>query len=98
VKKAAASPVKAKAVKKVPAKKATTKKVAAQPTAADQVLKIINGSKKGVGISALMKKTGFNQKKIYNIVQRISKQTRENQESREKNLCRRLKIDKKINC
>ena len=73
-KKAAASPAKAKAVKKVPAVKAAAKKVAAQPTASDQVLKIINGSKKGVGVAALTKKTGFNAKKIYNIVQRISKQ------------------------
>jgi hypothetical protein len=73
-KKAAAGPVKAKAAQKVPAKKAATKKVAAQPTATDQVLKIINGSKKGVGVAALMEKTGFNQKKIYNIVQRTSKQ------------------------
>lgn len=74
VKKAAASPAKAKAVKKVPAVKAAAKKVAAQPTASDQVLKIINGSKKGVGVAALTEKTGFNAKKIYNIVQRISKQ------------------------
>jgi Replication protein A C terminal len=77
-KKAAASPAKAKAVKKAPAKKApavkaATKKKAAQPTATDQVLKIINRSKKGVGVVALMEKTGFNQKKVYNIVHKISK-------------------------
>ena len=73
-KKAAARPVKEKIAKKVPAKNAATKKVAAKPTATDQVLKIINGSKDGVGVAALMEKTGFNQKKIYNIVQRTSKQ------------------------
>ena len=73
-KKAAAGPAKAKVAKKVPAKKAAAKKVAAKPTATDQVLKIINGSKDGVGVAALMEKTGFNQKKIYNIVQRTSKQ------------------------
>ena len=72
-KKAAASPAKAKVAKKVPAVKAATKKVAAQPTATDQVLKIINGSKKGIGIATLIKKTGFNQKKVYNIVHKISK-------------------------
>jgi len=73
-KKAATKPAMAKPVKKAPAKKAATKKVAAQPTATDQVLKIINESKEGVGVAAIMEKTGFNQKKIYNIVQRTSKQ------------------------
>ena len=73
-KKAAAKPVKAKIVKKAPAKKAAVVKKVAQPTATDQVLTIINRSKKGVGVAALMEKTGFNQKKIYNIVQRTSKQ------------------------
>ena len=60
---------KAKATKKAPAKKKT-----AQPTATNQVLNIINRSKKGINAATLMTKTGFNQKKISNIIQRIYKQ------------------------
>ena len=65
---------KAKATRKAPAKKSALKKKTAQPTATDQVLKIINRSKKGVNAATLMTKTGFNQKKISNIIQRIYKQ------------------------
>ena len=65
---------KAKATKKAPAKKASLKKKTTQLTATDQVLKIINRSKKGVNAATLMTKTGFNQKKISNIIQRIYKQ------------------------
>ena len=67
---------KAKAVKAKPAKKTTkapVKKKAAKVTATDQVLKIINGSRKGVNIDTLVKKTGFNQKKVTNILQRTFK-------------------------
>jgi glutamate mutase epsilon subunit len=68
---------KAKAVKATPAKKAPktpAKKKAVQITATDQVLNIINRSKKGVNTSALMEKTGFNQKKVRNILNRTFKQ------------------------
>jgi hypothetical protein len=72
---------KAKAVtKKAPAKggknalKVPAKKKAVQITATDQVLNIINRSKIGVDTAALMKKTGFNQKKVRNILQRTYKQ------------------------
>ena len=54
---------KPKAVKKAPTKKVSAKKETAKPTATDQVLKIINRSKKGINIKTLMDKTGFNQKK-----------------------------------
>ena len=67
---------KAKAVKAKPAKKAPkapAKKKAVKVTATDQVLKIINRSKKGVNTATLMKKTGFNQKKVTNILQRTFK-------------------------
>jgi hypothetical protein len=74
VKKSTAKPVKAKTTKKAPAKKAPAKKGSAQPTATDQVLKIINRSKKGVDTGTLVKKTGFNQKKVTNILQRTYKQ------------------------
>ncbi len=64
--------VKAKSAKKAP--KTFTKKKAVEVTATDQVLKIINRSKKGVDTATLMKKTGFNQKKVTNILQRTYKQ------------------------
>jgi len=66
-----AKPSKAKAVKAT-AKKAPTKKKAV--TATDQVLNIINRSKKGVNVATLMKKTGFNEKKVRNILNRTFKQ------------------------
>ena len=60
---------KAKAAKeKAPAEKKATK-----VSATDQVLNIINKSKKGIDTAALMKKTGFNQKKITNILHRTFK-------------------------
>jgi len=57
---------KAKVTKKVTAKpkKAPAKKKPAKLTATDKVLKIIKGSKRGVNTATLMKKTGFNQKKV----------------------------------
>ena len=73
-KKAKAKPVKPKPAKKVPAKKVAVKKKTAKPTATEKVLKIISASKKGVGAATLMKKTGYNQKKISNIIQRTFKQ------------------------
>ena len=67
---------KAKAVrataKKAP--KAPVKKKPVAVTATDQVLKIINGSKKGVNTATLMDKTGFDQKKVRNILNRTFKQ------------------------
>ena len=60
---------KAKATRKAVAKKKT-----ATLTATDQVLKIIKRSKKGVDAPTLLKKTGFEDKKIRNILFRSSKQ------------------------
>ena len=59
---------KAKPVKKAPAKKA------AAPTATDQVLGIIKRSKKGVDVPTLMKKTGFGERTVRNILFRAGKQ------------------------
>ena len=73
-KKVTAKSTKAKTTKKAPAKKAPAKKKPAKLTATDKVLKIIRGSKKGVDTSTLMKMTGFNQKKVTNILQRTYKQ------------------------
>jgi len=80
VEKSETKPTKAskpKAVKAQPAKKAPkapAKKKAVQITATDQVLKIINRSKKGVNTATLMEKTGFDQKKVRNILNRTFKQ------------------------
>jgi hypothetical protein len=71
---------KAKPARKVVAKKATArkktpaKKKAVKQTATDQVLKIIKRSNKGVDVPALMKKTGFDEKKVRNIVARAFSQ------------------------
>ncbi|UCD87718.1 MAG: hypothetical protein JSV01_08235 [Desulfobacterales bacterium] len=66
--------VRKKAVlKKAAPKKAASRKGAAL-TATDQVLKIIKRTKKGVDAPTLMKKTGFEDKKIRNILMRASKQ------------------------
>jgi len=72
-KKPKAKPTKGKAVKKTHVKKATPKR-AKPATAADTVLAIINRYKKGVGTAALMEKTGYNQKKIANLVFKLRKQ------------------------
>jgi predicted Rossmann fold nucleotide-binding protein DprA/Smf involved in DNA uptake len=73
-----AKAVKKKAVKKAPARKVAAKKAVpkkAKPkTAADTVLAIIKKSKKSVGMAALMEKTGYNQKKISNLVYKLGKQ------------------------
>ena len=80
-----AKPSKAKAVKAQPVKKATKAKPAKKAakasakeqtvkvTATDQVINIVNKSEKGVDVAALVKETGFNQKKVTNILQRTLK-------------------------
>jgi predicted Rossmann fold nucleotide-binding protein DprA/Smf involved in DNA uptake len=68
---------KAKPVKTKPKAKAVTKKApakAAKETDTDKVLAIINRSKKGVDTATLMKKTGFDQKKVRNMLNRTYKQ------------------------
>jgi hypothetical protein len=67
------APIKKVAVKKAAPKKATSKK-AKPATAVDTVFAIIKRYKKGVGNAALMEKTGFNQKKISNLVFKLRKQ------------------------
>ena len=70
-KQAKAKPV--RKAKKAPAKK-TAKKTAKTGTASDAVLAVINRSKKGVNSATLVKKTGFDNKKIANIVFKLRKQ------------------------
>ena len=67
---------KATTTKRAPAKKAPAKKRTAQPTATDKVLRIINGSKNGVNAATLVKKTGFDLKKVRNILHRVYKEGR----------------------
>ena len=73
-KKVSAKTVKAKITKKTPAKKAPAKKRAAKLTATDKVLKIIMGRKRGVNAATLVMKTGFDLKKVRNILRRAYKQ------------------------
>ena len=61
-------PAKKRVVRKAPAKKK------AKVTAIDTVFKLIKGSKKGVNTATLKKKTGFRDKKIWNIINRLKKQ------------------------
>ena len=70
--KAPAKSSKKKAAQKAP-KKAVSKKTK-PPTAVDTVLAIINRSKKGVNTATLMKKTGYDQKKIANLVYKLKNQ------------------------
>ena len=73
---------KAKVVKRKPARKTVAKKVAAKKpaarkttkTAIDTVLGVIKGYKRGANTAALMKKTGFNAKKIQNVIFKLKKQ------------------------
>ena len=65
--------IKPKTVKKVAAKKTPARKKRSTLTATDKVLNIINKSKKGVSVQALIKRTGFDKKKVANIVFRVSK-------------------------
>jgi len=77
-KKKTATKAKKAVAKKPAAKKAAPQKAASKKTpkatAADTVLKIINRSKKGVNTATLMKKTGFNSKKVANIIFKLKKQ------------------------
>ena len=65
--------------KRLVAKKAVAKKAAskgAKATATDAVLAAIGRSKKGVDAATIMKKTGFDSKKVANILARMKKQER----------------------
>ena len=56
-----------------PAKRVSTKKAAKGRTATVQVLGVIKRYKKGVGVPALKEKTGFNDKKVRNVIHRALK-------------------------
>ena len=69
---------KPKAAKKATAKAKPVKKVVAKQTAkltaADTLFGIIKRFKKGTDVATLMKKTGFNKRKIYDNVKILKKQ------------------------
>ena len=72
-----AKPMKKVAAKKAPVKKVDVKKPAAKKpvklTAADTVLGVIKRYRRGVDVSTLMEKTGFNKRKIYDNVKVLKK-------------------------
>ena len=63
----------APAKKKAPPKKKAPKK-AKPATAADTVFTIIGRSKKGVDTATVMTKTGYDRKKVHNIIFKLKKQ------------------------
>ena len=73
VKKAKRKTVKVKA-KRTAVKKAAPRKKAAKTTATEQILKIIRRSRKGIDVPTLKTKTGFEDKKVRNIIFRASKE------------------------
>jgi putative endonuclease len=68
------APAKKTAAKKTGAKKKAPAKKAAKVTAADAILKAVNRTKKGINTADLMKKTGFDNKKVANIIFKLKKQ------------------------
>ena len=66
--------VKAKTKPRAVAKKTTRRKRAPQMTATEQILKIVRRSRKGVDVPTLKAKTGFQDKKVRNIIFRASKE------------------------
>jgi hypothetical protein len=64
--------VKTKTKAKAVAKKAPVR--VGKKTDTDKILAIVNRSKKGVDTATLIKKTGFDQKKVRNILHRTYKQ------------------------
>lgn len=74
-KKAPKAPAQKRAAEaKKPPAKAAPKKTAKPETAVDAVMTIIGRSTKGVSTTEIKSKTGFNQKKVANIVYKLKKQ------------------------
>lgn len=71
IKKVATRTVKAK---RAPAKKVPARKKRLKLTATEQILRVIKRSRKGVDVPTLKKKTGFEDKKVRNIIFRTSKE------------------------
>ena len=64
---------KAKVAKK-PVPKPTRGKVKKTATAAESVLNVISSSKTGINTAGIKEKTGFDQKKVANIIYKLKKQ------------------------
>jgi predicted Rossmann fold nucleotide-binding protein DprA/Smf involved in DNA uptake len=64
----------AKPKKAAPKKTAVKKTAKKKASASDTVLALVNRSKKGVNSATLVEKTGFDKKKVANIVFRLRKQ------------------------
>ena len=74
-KKAKRTTVRAKTKRAVAVKKAAPRKKAVKKTTStEQILKIIRRSRKGVNVPTLKAKTGFEDKKVRNIIFRASKE------------------------
>lgn len=68
-------PAPTKPKKKATAKKPIKKTVSAkQPTAVDAVFAVIKRSKKGVNMATIKQKTGYDNKKVHNLVYKLKKQ------------------------
>ena len=65
---------KTKTQRRADGRKTGSRKKASQMTATDQILKIVRRSKKGVDVPTLKSKTGFQDKKVRNIIFRASKE------------------------
>lgn len=63
-----------KDVKAKPVKKSAPEKKAAPITASDTVLNIVGRYKRGIKTAAIKEKTGYNEKKVQNIVFKLRKQ------------------------
>ena len=63
-----------KKVTRKAAAKAPKKKAARAPTAAETVYKFISTSKNGIDVTTLVKKTGYDRKKLSNAIYRLVKQ------------------------
>jgi predicted Rossmann fold nucleotide-binding protein DprA/Smf involved in DNA uptake len=73
VKLVAQTKAKAKPVKKAAGKK-ISKKTAKQPAAADTVYKVIARLKNGANMATIKQRTGYDNKKIHNLVYKLKKQ------------------------
>ena len=71
VRKVVAKPVRKAAVKKAAVKKPAAKKTA-QLSSVDTAFGFIKRYKKGISTASLMEKTGFDQKKVYNIIYKLN--------------------------
>jgi predicted Rossmann fold nucleotide-binding protein DprA/Smf involved in DNA uptake len=74
-KKSLSAATKKETVKKT-ARKTPKKKAAKAPTAAETVYNVISKSTKGVNTANLMKETGYDRKKVANMVYKLGKQGR----------------------